>query len=142
MIAQRILPGTMALVIVVCLASSASAVHGPYFLGYGEAWCGYYSTGSYAPQLPYYSLYPPVYYSYPVPRTYGQSPFAYLPGQVGPSEQTEARVTAAAPASPRPLRIANPYVSQSSEISSRTTTGGSNLKPLVVHPTSDGTKPL
>ena len=28
-------------------------------------------------RLPYFSLHPPVYYSYPVPRTYGYSPFAY-----------------------------------------------------------------
>ncbi|MBA4017349.1 MAG: hypothetical protein C0483_09260 [Pirellula sp.] len=32
-------------------------------------------------RLPYFSLHPPVYYSRPVPRTYGYSPFAY-PGIV------------------------------------------------------------
>lgn len=32
------------------------------------------------PILPYYSLYPPVYYSAPVPRPYGFSPFALPPG--------------------------------------------------------------
>ena len=30
--------------------------------------------------LPYFSLYPPVYYSQPVPRPYGFSPFALPPG--------------------------------------------------------------
>lgn len=30
-------------------------------------------------RLPYYALFPPVYYSHPVPRTYGYSPFANLP---------------------------------------------------------------
>ena len=29
--------------------------------------------------VPYFALHPPVYYSYPVPRTYGYSPFAYPP---------------------------------------------------------------
>jgi hypothetical protein len=33
------------------------------------------------PVPPYYALHPPVYYSYPVPRSYGYSPFAY-PGCV------------------------------------------------------------
>jgi hypothetical protein len=33
---------------------------------------------------PYFSLYPPVYYSYPVPRTYGYSPFAYPFGSPTP----------------------------------------------------------
>lgn len=32
-------------------------------------------------RLPYFALHPPVYYSRPVPRTYGYSPFAY-PGDV------------------------------------------------------------
>lgn len=39
---------------------------------------------SYDEHVPYYSLYPPVYYSAPVPRTYGYSPFAYPPGYMTP----------------------------------------------------------
>ncbi len=35
-----------------------------------------YSLGQ-IPVPPYFSLHPPVYYSVPVPRTYGHSPFAY-----------------------------------------------------------------
>ena len=35
-----------------------------------------YSLGQ-IPVPPYFSLHPPVYYSYPVPRTYGYSPYAY-----------------------------------------------------------------
>src|ERR1700742_789907 len=34
--------------------------------------------------VPYYALHPPVYYSYPVPRTYGYSPFAYPPSVMTP----------------------------------------------------------
>lgn len=33
---------------------------------------------------PYYALFPPVYYSYPVARPYGYSPFAYPPGTMTP----------------------------------------------------------
>ena len=39
-----------------------------------------YSTGR-IPTPPYFALHPPVYYSAPVPRSYGYSPFAY-PGSV------------------------------------------------------------
>ena len=31
-------------------------------------------------QIPFYALHPPVYYSYPIARPYGDTPFAYLPG--------------------------------------------------------------
>lgn len=33
---------------------------------------------------PYYALFPPVYYSFPVARPYGYSPFAYPPGTMTP----------------------------------------------------------
>ena len=49
--------------------------------------------------MPYYALHPPVYYSYPVPRTYGYSPFAY-PGHIMTPEGCE----------PQPLEIINPHV--------------------------------
>jgi hypothetical protein len=49
--------------------------------------------------VPYYALHPPVYYSYPVPRTYGYSPFAY-PGYFMTPEGCE----------PQPLDIINPHV--------------------------------
>jgi hypothetical protein len=47
--------------------------------------------------VPYYSLHPPVYYSFPVPRTYGYSPFAYPPGYVTPD------------LAPQPLLMTNPH---------------------------------
>lgn len=50
--------------------------------------------------VPYYALHPPVYYSYPVPRTYGYSPFAYPPGVMTPE------ITMA----PQPETIINPHV--------------------------------
>jgi hypothetical protein len=50
--------------------------------------------------VPYFALHPPVYYSYPVPRTYGYSPFAYLPGVMTPDVMID----------PQPLEIINPHV--------------------------------
>lgn len=50
--------------------------------------------------LPYFALHPPVYYSEPVPRTYGYSPFAYPPGVMTPEIVSE----------PQPVTINNPYV--------------------------------
>lgn len=48
----------------------------------GLPWFGYGYSGSLyglgrLPVPPYYSIHPPVYYSLPRARTYGQSPFAY-----------------------------------------------------------------
>src|SRR3954470_23644902 len=50
--------------------------------------------------LPYFALHPPVYYSQPVPRTYGYSPFAYPPGVMTPEIAC----------APQPVTINNPYV--------------------------------
>ena len=55
------------------------------------------------PTPPYFALHPPVYYSVPVPRTYGYSPIAYG-GNV--------RTPDIAPAANAPLSIVNPYVTQ------------------------------
>jgi hypothetical protein len=57
---------------------------------------------SLAYNVPYFAAFPPVYYSYPVPRTYGYSPFAYPPGVMTPE-------VVMGPAS-EPLEIINPYV--------------------------------
>ena len=67
------------------------------FGGYG----GYWDVGRLyqvlADNVPYYAAFPPVYYSYPVPRTYGYSPFAYPPGVMTPEVECA------------PLAIENPY---------------------------------
>jgi hypothetical protein len=74
-----------------------------------QAQCGYGAVGGYgywdvgrlysvlADNVPYYAAFPPVYYSHPVPRTYGYSPFAYPPGGITPDVEAE------------PLTIENPY---------------------------------
>lgn len=56
-------------------------------------------------QIPYFAEHPPVYYSYPVPRTYGYSPYAYLPNVMTPTLEFDAE----------PLSIDNPYVPQRTE---------------------------
>jgi hypothetical protein len=74
---------------------------------------------------PYFALFPPVYYSYAVPRTYGFSPYAYPPGTITPASRQIAPLvvrneylsgtTAAAEPGPQqrpPLRIVNPFVAQ------------------------------
>jgi hypothetical protein len=72
--------------------------------GWG-GWGGYgsgYLYGQMAYNVPHFAAFPPVYYSYPVPRTYGYSPFAYPPGTMTP----EVVMDDAA----QPVEIINPYV--------------------------------
>jgi hypothetical protein len=73
--------------------------------GGGWGWGGYdmgYMYGQMAYNVPHFAAFPPVYYSYPVPRTYGYSPFAYPPGTMTP----EVVMDDAA----QPVEIINPYV--------------------------------
>src|SRR5688572_4982360 len=64
------------------VAASASVQADGGYYGYGFPWFGYGNNGpaAYAlgniPAPPYFALHPPVYYSHPVARTYGTSPFA------------------------------------------------------------------
>lgn len=75
------------------------------FGGYGGYGFGAspYTSGR-VPVPPYFALHPPVYYSVPVARTYGHSPFAY-PGFYRTPE-------VAAPAC-EPLSMTNPHVAPS-----------------------------
>jgi hypothetical protein len=112
--------------------------HGGFGLGFVGGYNDFYGYAELYRELlrnvPYYALHPPVYYSYPVPRTYGYSPFAYPPGVMTPDiacasqpleiinphvESTEAKPTSNAPnadrstainANPEPLVIINPFV--------------------------------
>jgi hypothetical protein len=56
--------------------------------------------------VPYFAAHPPVYYSYPVPRTYGYSPFAYPPYAMTPDLPRGGKA---------PLEIINPYVPSSQQ---------------------------
>lgn len=115
-----------------------------YGFGYGGYGWGAWDIGRLygvlAQNVPYYAAFPPVYYSVPVPRTYGYSPFAYPPGVMTPevviseplsinnqyysgateaktAEAAEAAVdqTTAAPAPVGPQVIINPYVAPAGE---------------------------
>lgn len=74
-----------------CGAATASA-QGPWgygggyggFLPYGGGYNSAWQMQSFD-RVPYFALHPPVYYSYPVARPYGYSPFALPPG-VAPVE--------------------------------------------------------
>ena len=90
----------VALVAVVALAVAPPTLAcngcGGYGYGYGLGYL--YSSLDY--NVPYFAAHPPVYYSYPVPRTYGYSPFAYPPHVMTPEIVGE----------PQPLEITNPHV--------------------------------
>jgi hypothetical protein len=80
-------------------APQASAQYGG-FGGYGfGAWDVGRLYEVLADNVPYYAAFPPVYYSHPVPRTYGYSPFAYPPGVMTPDVATC-----------QPQEIINPYI--------------------------------
>lgn len=85
------------------------------------------------PVPPYFALHPPVYYSYPVPRPYGYSPFAYsgnvrTPAIIGEVVQPEVIRNPHVPSSQsgntdhqdqltnfgpgRPVVVLNPYFEQ------------------------------
>ncbi len=59
------------------------------------------------PIPPYFALHPPVYYSYPIPRPYGYSPFAYS-GNVRTPEIMGELI--------KPAIIRNPYVPSSQSV--------------------------
>jgi len=87
-------------------SSKASA----QLLGQGGYGLGFFNYGSYYSgttnyRIPYYALFPPVYYSYPVARPYGYSPFAYPPGTVTPDVP---------PVAAGPVEYRNPHVPRSS----------------------------
>lgn len=84
-------------------------------------WGGYGPWISDLERLPYFSLHPPVYYSRPVPRAYGDTPFANLPDltlsiQAQPRTVPNPYVTSSPPTvvgatvGPTPLIVRNPFV--------------------------------
>lgn len=160
---------------VVCamlLASAAVAeAQSPYVGGGYGPWYGYSGYegglfGDYQSQsLPYFALFPPVYYSCPVPRTYGYSPFAYPSYVMTPEAPPAAPVTVTnpyvpkAPAKPAeketppapkvkqastaesPLRIQNPYVQKAGVSAPAAAITGSDPAPQVIFPTLASRKP-
>jgi hypothetical protein len=88
--------------LLVALAVGTAAA--PAVAGCYGGWGGYYGGYSLYSRdaIPYFAQNPPVYYSYPVPRTYGWSPYAYPPGTMTPELEL--------PQAPAPVTIHNPYV--------------------------------
>jgi hypothetical protein len=112
-------------------APNASAQYGNCNGG-GWGWGGYdmgYLYGQMAYNVPHFAAFPPVYYSYPVPRTYGYSPFAYPPGTMTPEVIMGDE---------QPVEIINPYVpsketsTTSADQSAATMMKASQPAPLVV----------
>ncbi len=92
----------LGIVLLASLASTAAAQNPtPYMPGYN--WYGPPYTYYQQEHIPYFSLHPPVYYSMPVPRTYGYSPFAYPPGVMTPDVPAPTPVSIDNPFAPRPV---------------------------------------
>lgn len=108
----------------VCLMTpQAPAGDCGYGYGYGLGYL--YQSLDY--NVPYFAAHPPVYYSYPVPRTYGYSPFAYPPNVMTPEVVQE----------PKPVQIVNPYVPKAQKSAQepaqdRAAKSGRQPQPLVV----------
>ena len=112
---------------IVALSWSASpAIAGDgYGYGFPYSW-GYQSSIYSLDRIPYFSQHPPVYYSYPVPRTYGYSPYAYPPWFKTPQSNAPA---------PEPLTLDNPYVpkrAKAAEASDRAASVNRQPQPLVI----------
>lgn len=125
--ARYILVLLAVLTFAVAESNSAQAQCGAYGGGY---W-GAFDVGDLyrvlEQNVPHYAAFPPVYYSAPVPRTYGYSPFAYPPGVMTPDIEEPAE----------PAEIINPYYSESAESepeeqADRMTEADSISEPLVI----------
>ncbi len=87
------------------LSGEAKAQYGFFRGGCYSAYYGYGAANIYtAEPVPYYALHPPVYYSYPISRPYGWSPFPHAPLPYA-AQRLEPAVRVA-----QPLTIRNPYV--------------------------------
>ena len=126
---------------------------GGYGYGYGIPY-NVYGQDS----IPYFALYPPVYYSHPVARPYGFSPFAYPPGvttpngvayyssSAMPSRQARYRVkpqTTVGKTAAAPVVIENPYFHKEGQVAAQAPGKSSRKsapKPLVVYPVAQFAK--
>jgi hypothetical protein len=109
----------------------------------------YYSTYS-QESVPFYALHPPVYYSYPVARTYGLYPFPYAADfaesysfstPVEPkmviNRFVDQKAEKTALYTPQPLRIENPFVirtNESNSVQRANLENGEAVKPRVIYP--------
>jgi hypothetical protein len=124
----------LAAALALCLtAPSSASAYWPYlgyggYGGYGNGW-GFNQATNYVPAPPYYSLYPPVYYSpHITARHYGASPFAWAGGMEPITYVPETGPAAAL----NPTMIENPYV-QSAKATTAKAAATSEPQPLIVH---------
>jgi len=132
-----LLAAAVMLTLGVACQARADGCDGGYACGWG---LHRYFVSPYYPsdrRIPYFAEHPPVYYSYPVPRTYGYSPYAspptyaapevrfdpiiipnpYVPAEPAATEQVKpADRSAADHRGPQPLVIVNPYVPQEASV--------------------------
>jgi hypothetical protein len=117
----RISVWVVLVVVLVAFSLSASPAKAQVAFGPGAYGLGFFNYGAYGNdsyyRIPYYALFPPVYYSYPVARPYGYSPFAYPPGTITP-EVTQK--TAA-------VEYRNPFVPQRAKASEDKSAGGPRM---------------
>ena len=96
--------GAAAIALVIC-GSAKAAEPISVLAGCGGGFSGfYYDNSGLQRRLPHFALHPPVYYSLPVPRSYGYSPFAYPPTVMTPEVELTGK-----------LQVLNPYVPQKPE---------------------------
>ncbi|MGI9455854.1 MAG: hypothetical protein ACR2NU_04790 [Aeoliella sp.] len=89
---------TTALFLSLAAANKSQAYDGGCGYGYGYGIGFLYNSLEY--RVPYFAAHPPVYYSHPVPRTYGYSPFAYPPHFRTPDVVAPVQ----------PVMVSNPFV--------------------------------
>jgi hypothetical protein len=94
-IMKRKLTSLLFLLVATLLVASDSYADGNWWWG-GSPY-GFNNINRSDREIPFYAEHPPVYYSYIVPRTYGQSPYAYWPGPYTPT------------LTPEPIMVDNPY---------------------------------
>ena len=112
-------------VLAACWMNGKAAAYWPY--GGCQGYLGSYRPSVYSREyIPYFAQHPPVYYSYPVQRTYGRSPYAWPPVvsvaareplvMQNPYVVERVSMKMDSPTQrPTPLRIVNPYVEQVTE---------------------------
>ena len=91
--------------VTMCMETTANAQYSNGYLfgsGIGANFGGHGFVRGYTPreQPPYFAKFPPVYYSHPVKRPYGFSPYA-VPGGIAPAEMSYAK--------PTPVTVKNPF---------------------------------
>ena len=133
---RTILFGVVGVVVLASVPDVASAQYAGYGGPYVPYCWDYGYAGVYGSEMPYFTLHPPVYYSYRVARTFGYSPFAYPPYVMTPDSEPPRTSAVHKPAADegvetpdgpqaigQPLRIENPFVEQANRAATARTGG-------------------